>query len=388
VEDGIARSPGHCMTMGTASTMTSAAEALGLTLPGAASIPAPDSRHAQMATLSGKRVVEMVWEDQCILDIVDERAVANAVTTVLSLGGSTNAVVHLIAVARRAGVALDMDRFDTLARATPVLANIRPSGKYLMEDFFYAGGLRAHLVQLGNLIDGTAPTVNGRTLGENIAGARVYNDDVIRPRSRAIVERDGLAVLRGNICPDGAVIKPPAMEARLQKHTGRAIVFKSYDEMSARIDDPDLDVDADSVIVLQNAGPHGAPGMPEWGQLPIPQKLLKQGVRDMLRISDARMSGTSYGACILHVSPESYIGGPLAFVQTGDAIEVDVAARTINLVVSDEEMARRKAAWTPPPPRYQRGYGAMFSAHIGQADEGCDFDFLARHVPVAEPEIH
>jgi dihydroxy-acid dehydratase len=392
VEDGIARSPGHCMTMGTASTMTSAAEALGLTLPGAASIPAPDSRHAQMATLSGKRVVEMVWEDLCILDIVDERAVANAVTTVLSLGGSTNAVVHLIAVARRAGVALDMDRFDTLARATPVLANIRPSGKYLMEDFFYAGGLRAHLVQLGNLIDATAPTVNGRTLGENIAGARVYNDDVIRPRSRAIVERDGLAVLRGNICPDGAVIKPPAMEARLQKHTGHAIVFKSYDEMAARIDDPDLDVDADSVIVLQNAGPHGAPGMPEWGQLPIPQKLLKQGVRDMLRISDARMSGTSYGACVLHVAPESFIGGPLALVRTGDRIAIDVPARRLDVLLDDAELARRRAEWKPAKPHFERGFGTIYLKHVTQADKGCDFDFLEpaaqAEAATTEPEIH
>ena len=392
VEDGIARSPGHCMTMGTASTMTSAAEALGMTLPGAASIPAPDSRHAQMATLSGKRIVEMVWEDMCILDIMDARAIENAVTTVLSLGGSTNAVVHLIAVARRAGIALDLDHFDALARRTPVLANIRPSGKYLMEDFFYAGGLRAHLAQLGELIDTTAPTINGHTLGENIAGAKVYNDDVIRSRSSAIVERDGLAVLRGNICPDGAVIKPPAMEARLQKHTGRALVFKSYDEMSARIDDPDLDVDADSVIVLQNAGPHGAPGMPEWGQLPIPQKLLKQGVRDMLRISDARMSGTSYGACVLHVAPESFIGGPLALVQTGDRISIDVPARKLDVLLDDAELARRRAQWKPAPPHFSRGFGTIYLKHVTQADKGCDFDFLdpgpAKDPVATEPEIH
>ncbi len=310
VEDGIARSPGHCMTMGTASAMTSAIEALGLTLPGAASIPAPDSRHAQMATLTGKRIVDMVWEDVKPLDIATAKAFDNAVVTVLALGGSTNSLVHLVALARRAAVALDIDRFDALARKTPVLANIRPAGKYLMEDFYYAGGLPAMLASLGELIDGSAPTVSGRPLGENIAGARVWNDDVIRPRSNPLVASDGLAVLRGNLAPAGAVIKPPAMEPRLQKHLGRAVVFKSYDDMSARIDDPKLDVDADSVIVLQNAGPQGAPGMPEWGQLPIPQKLLKQGVRDMVRISDARMSGTSYGACVLHVTPEAFVGGP------------------------------------------------------------------------------
>ena len=388
VEDGIARSPGHCMTMGTASTMTSAAEALGLTLPGAASIPAADSRHAQMAALTGRRIVDMVWEDLKPLDIATARAFDNAVTAVLALGGSTNSLVHLVALARRAGVALDIDRFDALARKTPVLANIRPAGKYLMEDFFYAGGLRALLAALGDLIDGSALTANGRSLADNVADAKTWNDDVIRTRANPLVASDGLAVLRGNLAPDGAVVKPPAMEARLQKHVGRAVVFASYEDMAARIDDPALEIEADDVIVLQNAGPQGAPGMPEWGQLPIPKKLLARGVRDMVRISDARMSGTSYGACVLHVSPESYIGGPLAFVQTGDPIEVDVAARTINLAISDEEMARRKAAWVPPPPRYQRGYGAMFSAHIGQADEGCDFDFLSAHVPVAEPEIH
>jgi dihydroxy-acid dehydratase len=388
IEDGIARSPGHCMTMGTASTMTSAAEAMGLTLSGAASIPAADARHAQMATLTGKRAVDMVWEDLCPRDIVDARAIDNAVTTVLALGGSTNAVVHLIAIARRAGVALDLDRFDALARRTPVLANIRPSGRYLMEDFFYAGGLRALLAQLGDLLDGSAITANGRPLGENIAGSQVFHGDVIRSRASALVERDGLAVLRGNLAPDGAVIKPPAMEARLQRHTGRAVVFRNYNDMEARIDDPALEVTADSVIVLQSAGPQGAPGMPEWGQLPIPKKLLAAGVRDMVRISDARMSGTSYGACVLHVAPESHVGGPLALVRDGDLIELDVPGRRIELKVDDAELARRRAAWTPPPEHYSRGFGALYLKHVRQASEGCDFDFLEAGRPTPDPEIH
>ncbi|PTW83898.1 dihydroxy-acid dehydratase [Achromobacter mucicolens] len=391
VEDGIARSPGHCMTMGTASTMTGAVEALGLCLSGASSIPAPDSRHAQMASLTGKRIVDMVWEDLKPSDLLTAASYDNAVRTVLALSGSTNAVVHLIAMARRSGFGLDLDRFDHLARTTPVLANLRPAGKYLMEDFYYAGGLRAMLVQLGDLLDTTQRTVDGRTLGENIAGARIFNEDVIRPRAQALIECDGLAVLRGNLAPDGAVIKPPAMEARLQVHTGRAVVFKDYNDMAARIDDPDLDVDADSVIVLQNAGPQGAPGMPEWGQLPIPQKLLKQGVRDMVRISDARMSGTSYGACVLHVAPESYVGGPLALVKDGDRITLDVPNRRLDLLIPEAELAERRAAWQAPPPRFERGYGVLYLKHIGQADTGCDFDFLQseeRAAPAGEPEIH
>lgn len=391
VEDGIARSPGHCMTMGTASTMTGAVEALGLCLSGASSIPAPDSRHAQMASLTGKRIVEMVWEDLKPSDLLTAASYDNAVRTVLALSGSTNSVVHLIAMARRSGFNLDLDRFDHLARTTPVLANLRPAGKYLMEDFYYAGGLRAMLVQLGDLLDTAQRTVDGRTLGENITGARIFNEDVIRPRSQALIERDGLAVLRGNLAPDGAVIKPPAMEARLQVHTGRAVVFKDYNDMAARIDDPDLDVDADSVIVLQNAGPQGAPGMPEWGQLPIPQKLLKQGVRDMVRISDARMSGTSYGACVLHVAPEAYVGGPLALVRDGDRIALDVPARRLELLVPEAELAARRAAWQAPPPRFERGYGVLYLKHIGQADTGCDFDFLqseTRAAAAGEPEIH
>ena len=388
LEDGIARSPGHCMTMGTASTMTSAAEALGFTLPGAVSIPAADSRHARMATETGRRIVDMVWEDLKPRDFLTATNVDNAITTVLALGGSTNAVVHLIAVARRAGVALTLDRFDALARKTPLVANIRPAGKFLMEDFYYAGGLRALLRDISDLLVLDARTVNGRTLGENIQAAEVFNRDVILPRERALVASGSLAVLRGNLAPDGAVIKPAAAEAHLLKHTGPAVVFADYNDMAARIDDPALAVTADSVLVLKHAGPLGAPGMPEWGQLPIPKKLLAQGVRDMVRISDARMSGTSYGACILHVAPESFVGGPLAFVRTGDEIEVDVPARRIHLHVTEEEIGRRRAAWKQPPPRYPRGYGALYSQHIGQADEGCDFDFLAPLGAIPEPEIH
>ena len=338
----------------------------------------------------------MVWEDLKPLDILTEASFTNAVTAVLALGGSTNSVVHLIAMARRASISLTLDRFDELARKTPVIANLRPSGQYLMEDFYYAGGLRAFLGQLGSAIDGTQRTVNGKTIAENIEGAKVYNDDVIRPVTKPLVESDGLAVLYGNIAPKGAVIKPAAMEQHLRKHTGRAVVFKDYNDMSARIDLPDLDVDKDSVIVLQSAGPQGAPGMPEWGQLPIPQKLLKQGVRDMLRISDARMSGTSYGACVLHITPESHVGGPLALVKDGDMISIDIAARGINMMVSDEEIAKRKAAWIKPIPKFTRGYGVLYLKHIQQADTGCDFDFLepgysensATNAPAGEPEIH
>ncbi|HXD39449.1 MAG TPA: L-arabinonate dehydratase [Ramlibacter sp.] len=391
VEGGIARSPGHCMTMGTASTMTSATEVLGLTLPGAASIPAPDSRHAQMAALTGKRIVDMVWEDLKPSDILTAASFDNAVTAVLGLGGSTNSIVHLIAMARRAGIALDIQRFDALARRTPVLANVRPSGKYLMEDFFYAGGLRAFLAQLGDLVDLSQRTVNGRTLGANIEGAAVFNDDVIRPRGNPLVASDGLAVLTGNLAPGGAVIKPAAMDPRLRKHRGPAVVFRDYNEMASRIDDPALNVTKDSVIVLQSAGPQGAPGMPEWGQLPIPQKLLKQGVRDMVRISDARMSGTSYGACVLHITPESHVGGPLALVRDGDPIELDIEARSIDMIVSAEELARRQADWQPQQPKFTRGYGALYLKHIQQADAGCDFDFLARdqlRADGGEPEIH
>ena len=388
IEEGIARSPGHCMTMGTASTMTSAAEALGFTLPGAVSIPAADSRHGRMAAETGRRIVDMVWEDLKPSDIVTAASIDNAVTTVLALGGSTNAVVHLIALARRAGVPLTAEHFDRLSQRTPLIANIRPAGKFLMEDFFYAGGLRALQSEIADLLALGERTVNGCTLGENLAGAEVFNHDVILPRDKALVKSGSLAVLRGNLAPDGAVIKPAAADARLLKHTGPAVVFADYNDMAARIDDPALDVTKDSVIVLKNAGPQGAPGMPEWGQLPIPKKLLAEGVRDMVRISDARMSGTSYGACVLHVAPESFIGGPLAFVRDGDLIELDVAARKLDLKVSDAELARRRAEWKAPPQKFSRGYGALYQKHITQADQGCDFDFLEGTAPTAEPEIH
>src|SRR5258706_1661607 len=376
------------MTMGTAATMMSAVEALGLSLPGASSIPAADSRHAQMATATGKRIVEMVWEDLTPARILTDDAFDNAVTCVLAMGGSTNALVHLIAMARRAGCSLDLDRFDELARVTQLLGNIRPAGKYLMEDFYYAGGLRALLERIRGRLRTDALTVNGRTLGENIGGARVFNDDVILPVDKPVMREGSLAVLRGNLAPDGAVIKPAAAEARLHKHRGKAVVFESYDALSKGIDDPALDIDEDSVLVLQNAGPLGGPGMPEWGQLPIPKKLLEKGVRDMVRISDARMSGTSYGACVLHVAPESFVGGPLALVHNGDLIELDVPKRRLELKVSETELARRRAAWKKPEPRYERGYGALYQRHIRQADEGCDFDFLEGTAPTAEPEIH
>jgi dihydroxy-acid dehydratase len=389
VEEGIARSPGHCMTMGTASTMTSVAEALGFTLPGAASIPAADANHSRMASYTGRRIVEMVWEDLKPSDFLTAKAFDNAIVTTHALSGSTNALIHLIAMAGRAGIKLKLDRFDELSRKTPVLANVRPAGqKYLMEDFYYAGGLRALLAVLKGKLDLGCLTVNGRTLGENIAGAKVYNLDVIRPLDNPLAKSGGLAVLRGNLAPDGAVIKPTAAEPHLLKHTGRAVVFRDYNDMAARIDDEKLDIDGNSVIVLQHGGPLGGPGMPEWGQLPIPKKLLAQGVRDMVRISDARMSGTSYGACVLHVAPESYIGGPLAFVRDGDLIELDVAARRLELKVSDAELAMRRAAWIPPKPHYSRGFGALYEKHITQANEGCDFDFLHAGAPTPDPEIH
>ena len=388
IEDGIARSFGTCMTMGTASTMAAAAEALGLMLPGGSSIPAADANHPRLASDSGRRIVELVWEDVKPRDIMTTKAFENAVTVTMSLGGSTNAIIHLIAMAGRAGVPLDLDRFDALSRRTPVVGNIRPSGKYLMEDFFYAGGLRAAMGRIADLLHTDALTVNGRTLGENIAGAQVYEEDVILPREKPMSPEGGVAVLRGNLAPQGAVIKHTACEARLLRHTGPAVVFKSYDDLAARIDDPALPVTADSVLVLQKAGPLGAPGMPEWGMLPIPKKLLEQGVRDMVRISDARMSGTSYGACVLHVAPESFVGGPLAFVRDGDLIELDVPARKLSLQVSEDEMARRRAGWKQPESPYQRGWTALYTQHVTQADKGCDFDFLEGTLPTPEPEIH
>ena len=388
IEEGIARSAGTCMTMGTASTMTSVAEVLGFSLPGASSIPAVDSNHRKMANLSGRRIVEMVWEDLKPRDILTAASFDNAVAAVLALSGSTNAVIHLPALAGRAGIKLTIDRFDQLSRTTPVLANLRPSGKYLMEDFYYAGGLPALLTSLKKQLDLTCRSVTGKSLGENIAHAETHNDDVIRNTENPVMDSGGLVILRGNLAPEGAVIKAAAAEPRLLKHTGRAVVFDSYDEMNTRIDDPSLNVDAGSVLVLRNAGPKGAPGMPEWGNLPIPQKLLKAGVRDMVRISDARMSGTNYGACVLHVSPESFVGGPLALLKEGDMIELDAEARKLSMLVDDQELSRRRACWRPKEGIYPRGYGKLFMQHIKQANEGCDFDFLEGTAPIPEPEIH
>jgi dihydroxy-acid dehydratase len=389
IEDGIARSPGTCMTMGTAATMMSLAESLGFSLPGAASIPAPDSNHSKMATLTGKRIVDMVWEDLKPRDFLSKGSFDNAIVTLMAMGGSTNALIHLVAMAGRAGIKLPLERFNDFSAKTPLLANVRPSGdKYLMEDFYYAGGLRALLAELKDLLDLKCLTVNGRTLGENLDGARIYNPDVIRPRGNPLKEAGGLVVLRGTLAPGGAVIKAAAADPKLLKHTGKAVVFDDYNDMAARIDRDDLEVDADSVLVLRNAGPLGGPGMPEWGMLPVPKKLLKQGVRDMVRISDARMSGTSYGCCVLHVAPESFVGGPLAFVRSGDLIELDVEKRELNLKVSPEEMQKRKSGWKAPARKYARSYGAIFAQHVKQADQGCDFDFLEGTAPVPEPEIH
>jgi dihydroxy-acid dehydratase len=375
IEDGIARSPGTCMTMGTAATMMSLAEALGLTLPGAASIPAPDSNHSKMATLTGKRAVEMVWEDLKPRDFLTSASFDNAIVTLMAMGGSTNALIHLVAMAGRAGVKLPLERFNDFSAKVPLLANVRPSGdKYLMEDFYYAGGLRALLNELRDLLNLDCRTVNGRTLGQNLEGARIYNEEVIRKRSNALKESGGLVVVRGNLAPNGAVIKASA--TKIVKHSGKAVVFEDYNDMAARIDRDDLDCDQDSVLVLRNAGPLGGPGMPEWGMLPVPQKLLKQGVRDMVRISDARMSGTSYGACVLHVAPESHVGGPLALVRSGDTIEIDVEHRTLRLHISDAELAQRRQQWRPPPPHADRGWVKLYCETVLQADEGVDLDFL------------
>ena len=388
MEDGIARSPGHCMTMGTASTMTALAETLGLTLPGASSIPAVDANHARMATRCGRRIVAMVWDDLKPTDILTRSSFENAITADMAIGGSTNAIIHLVALAGRAGIKLDLKKFDEISQRTPMIANLRPSGEFLMEDFYYAGGLRALLKQISELLDLDCLTVSGETLGHSLQSARVYNEQVIRSLADPVSSSGGTAILYGNLAPNGAVIKPTAAEPRLLRHTGRALVFKDYNDLSARIDDGKLPVDQDSVLVLQNAGPLGGPGMPEWGMLPIPRRLLQQGVRDMVRISDARMSGTAYGACVLHVSPESFVGGPLAFVQHGDLIELDVQARKLELHVSDAELDQRRAKWIPDPSRYKRGFGALYAAHVTQADQGCDFDLLQAGADTPEPEIH
>jgi dihydroxy-acid dehydratase len=390
VEGGIARSYGTCMTMGTASTMTAIAEAIGMSLPGASSIPAADASHIRLASECGRRAVQMVWDDLTPKKIQSREAFENAIVVAMAMGCSTNAIIHLIAQARRAGQDIGLQDFEAASRKVPVIANVRPSGDtYLMEDFYYAGGLPALMSRIKDHLHLDAITVTGRTLGENIARAEVHNDDVIRPVDKPIYAEGALAVLKGNLAPDGCVIKPSACAPKYLKHSGAALVFDDYPAMKKAVDDPDLDVTEDHVLILRNAGPQGGPGMPEWGMLPIPTKLVKQGVRDMVRISDARMSGTSYGACILHVAPESYIGGPLALVRNGDRISLDVDARTITLDVPDAELARRRAEWTPPPVRYERGYGWMFTRHIRQANEGCDFDFLETDfgAPVEEPAI-
>jgi len=330
----------------------------------------------------------MVWEDLTPDKILTPAAFDNAIKVHMAMGGSTNAIIHVVAMARRAGIPIDMERFDELSREVPVLANVRPSGKYLMEDFFYAGGLRGLMNGMKEKLDLSCLTVTGKSIGENIAGAQVHIPDVIHTLADPIYAEGATAVLKGNLAPRGCVMKPSAADKRFLKHRGKAIAFEDYNHMMREIDRDDLDVTPDHVLVLKNAGPKGGPGMPEWGMLPIPKRLLSANVRDMVRISDGRMSGTSYGACILHVAPESFVGGPLAFVQTGDEIEVDVAKRSIHLAVSEEDMNRRRAAWTPPAPKYPRGYGAMFSEHIGQADEGCDFDFLQGTAKMPEPEIH
>ena len=389
MEGGIARSHGTCMTMGTAATMMGIAEAVGLTLPGASSIPAADANHIRMSADCGRRIVQMVWDDLTPAKMLIRANFENGIACAMAMGCSTNAIVHLIAMSRRAGHPVTLDDFDAMSRTVPVIANIRPSGDaYLMEDFYYAGGLPALLKRIAQHLELGALTVNGRSVGDNIAQAEVYNDDVIRPLSNSIYAEGALAVLRGNLAPDGVVIKPSACAPRLLQHTGRALVFDDYPALKKAVDDPDLDVTGDDILVLRNAGPKGA-GMPEWGMLPIPTKLLKAGVTDMLRLSDARMSGTSYGGCLLHCSPEAAIGGPLALVHTGDRITVNVPARSIHLEVSDDELARRKALWCAPPPRYERGYGWIFGRHILQANEGCDFDFLETGfgAPVPEPDI-
>ncbi|MFK7876648.1 MAG: L-arabinonate dehydratase [Paracoccaceae bacterium] len=391
VQGGIARSYGTCMTMGTAATMMSIAEGFGLTLPGASSIPAPDAGHKRMAAACGRRIVDMVWEDLTPDKIITPASTRNAVTIAMATGCSTNAIIHLIAMARRASVPLDLDQIDAIGRTTPVIANIRPSGSdYLMEDFFYAGGLPALMHELGDKLDLSVLTVTGEALGDAIKGAKNHNTDVIRPLDAPVYAEGSLAVLRGNLAPDGAVIKPAAMDPAFQKHCGPAIVADSYDALKTIINDPDYPMTPDHVLVLRNAGPRGGPGMPEWGMIPMREALLKQGHRDMLRLSDARMSGTSYGACVLHVAPESYVGGPLALIETGDMIELDVPNRVLRVDLSDAELAKRRAAWTAPPPRYERGYGWMFLQHIEQADKGCDFDFLRTQfgAPVGEPEIN
>ena len=388
IEDGIARSPGTCMSMGTAATMMSMAEALGISLPGASSIPAVDSNHNRMASLSGRRAVELVWQDIKPSDILTEQAFENAIKVLMAIGGSTNGIIHLTALASRAGLLLDLEKFDRISQGIPLLANVKPSGSYVMEDFYFAGGLKSLMKQMEKNLNLDTLTVNGKTLGENLEGAEVFNEDVIRALENPVSSTGGTAVLRGSLAPDGAVIKPTAAEKRLLKHRGAAVVFKDIRDLKARVDSNELEVTADSVLVLQNAGPVGGPGMPEWGQLPVPKKLLDQGIKDVVRISDARMSGTSYGACVLHVSPESALGGPLGLVRDGDEIELDVEKRRLDLLVPESELESRRNQWKPPKLKAVRGYARLYIDHVNQANQGCDFDFL-QGTPgeTSEPDI-
>jgi len=381
-ESCMSRSAGHCMVMGTASTMASMVEALGMTLPGNAAIPAPDSRRMALAEMTGRRIMEMVQEDLKPSKILTAKAFDNAVRADMAIGGSTNAIIHLVAIAGRAGVALPLSRFDELSRTTPFLVNVRPSGKHLMEDFFYAGGLPVVLKELLPLLHRDAITVTGKSVEANVRDATNYDEDVIRPLAMPISSEGGTVILTGNLCPNGAVLKQSAASPHLMSHRGKAVVFEDHNDLHARIDDPNLPVDETSVLVLKRVGPKGAPGMPEWGAAPIPQKLLKKGIKDMVRISDARMSGTSYGTVVLHVSPEAEAGGPLALVQNGDEIELDVANRRLTLRVADDELARRRTQWKPRPPHFTRGYGKLFLDHVLQAEEGVDFDFLKGKTPV------
>lgn len=384
IEDSISRSNGHCQTMGTASTMASVVEGLGMTLPGGAAIPAVDTRRKQMAELAGRKIIELVHADIRPADILTRAAFENSIRVLHAISGSTNAILHLIALAGRVGVELPLQLFDDLSETTPWLVNLKPSGNYLMEDFFYAGGVPAVMNELRDLLHTDALTATGETVADNIAGAAIINPDVIAPAAAPLSEVGSLVVLSGNLCPDGAILKRSAADPNLLQHEGTACVFEDLEDLTARVDDPDLDIDAGSVMILKNAGPVGAPGMPEWGHLPIPKKLLEAGVTDIVRISDARMSGTSYGAVVLHVAPESAVGGPLAFVRDGDKIRLDIAARRLDLLVDDAELQERRAAWTPPAKKDERGYRRLYEDQVLQANEGCDFAFLKGRSPVVE----
>ncbi|HWB85429.1 MAG TPA: IlvD/Edd family dehydratase [Bryobacteraceae bacterium] len=376
VEGGLLRSPGHCNVMGTASTMSSLAEAMGLALPGCANVPGPDARRLAMAEQSGRRIVEAVWEDLRPSRIVTPAALRNAIAVDMALGGSTNAVVHLIAIAGRLGIDLPLAEFDRISRRTPYLANVKPSGEYLMEDFYYAGGLPALMKEILPLLDGTAITITGKSVAENVATAECHNRSVIRAAEEPLHAEGGTVVLHGNLAPDGAVLKQTAASPHLLRHRGKAYVFENYQHMRAQIDSEDLPVDAPTVLVMKNCGPRGGPGFPEWGHIPMPRVLLQRDITDMVRISDARMSGTSFGTVLLHLAPESAVGGPLAAVQTGDEISLDVPARRVDLCLSSGEIERRLAGFVPAPAPYERGYGKLFLDHITQANLGCDFDFL------------